>query len=144
MRSILLSVSVFVLMAFSSSDKSINDCNAEGLSNACIPKLSTGFNFLKSYKIDGEGGSKNTIEYSYVFTKGTQYLINVCTADQNIDGIIVNLFDGERNKVASNKVENQLVSAIVYPSNTTGIFYIQYTFEGSSAFCGGSAMGFKR
>jgi len=144
MRSILFSVSVLMLMAFNNRDNTNVNCNAEGLSNSCIPKLSSGFNFLKSYKIDGESGAKNTIEYSYVFTKGTQYLINICTESQSVDGIIVSLFDAERNKVASNKVGDQLVSAIVYPSNTTGIFYIQYTFEGSSSFCGGSAMGFKR
>ena len=28
----------------------IGQCNSEALSNQCIPKLITGFNFLKSYK----------------------------------------------------------------------------------------------
>lgn len=134
------------LMAFKGTEtKTLNiTCNAESLSNECIPKLADGFNFLKSYKVDGDGGSKKTIEYSYVFTKGTQYLINICTPTSQADGIVVNLFDGNRNQVASSKVGDQFVSAIVYPSNTTGIFYIQYSFEGSSNYCGGSAMGFKR
>jgi hypothetical protein len=117
-------------------------CNAEALSTACIPKLSAGFNFLKSYKI--EKGGKDFVEYSYVFTKGTQYMINICTAAQDTDGIIVSLFDSNRNKVATSKVGNQFIGTIAYPCNTTGIYYIQYTFEGSKNYCGGSALGFKR
>lgn len=116
-------------------------CNAETLSTQCIPKLASGFNFLKSYKVEKAG--REYVEYSYVFTKGTQYMINICAPDQNSDGIEVTLYDAKRNKVASNKVEDQYISAIAYPCNSTGIYYIQYTFDESSA-CGGSALGFKR
>jgi len=120
----------------------IGQCDAEAYSNQCIPKLATGFNFLKSYKI--EKGSKDFVEYSYVFTKGTQYMINICADGQGTDGIVVSLFDSNRNKVATSKVNGQYISAIAYPCNTTGIYYIQYTFDGSTGNCGGSALGFKR
>ena len=120
----------------------IGQCNAEAYSNQCIPKLATGFNFLKSYKI--EKGAKDFVEYSYVFTKGTQYMINICADGQGTDGIVVSLFDSNRNKVATSKVNGQYISAIAYPCNTTGIYYIQYTFDGSTGNCGGSALGFKR
>ncbi|MFO0507249.1 MAG: hypothetical protein ACK5YS_00070, partial [bacterium] len=59
-------------------------------------------------------------------------------------GIIVTLYDSERNKVASSKINGQFISAIAYPCNATGIYYIQYTFDGSLGKCGGSALGFKR
>src|SRR5688572_15376141 len=130
--------SVFVLSGL----EVIAQCNAENLSTQCIPKLATGFNFLKSYKI--EKGGKEFVEYSYVFTKGTQYMINICAGGENTDGIVVSLFDSNRNKVASSKVNGQFISAIAYPCNTTGIYYIQYTFDGSTSYCGGSALGFKR
>ena len=117
-------------------------CNAETLSTQCIPKLASGYNFLKSYKI--EKGGKEYVEYSYVFTKGTQYMINVCAPGQNAEGIIVTLYDSRRNKVASSKVEDQYISAIAYPCNNTGIYYIQYTFDDTTSACGGSALGFKR
>ncbi|HNR73226.1 MAG: hypothetical protein UZ12_BCD005000187 [Bacteroidetes bacterium OLB12] len=118
------------------------ECNSENLATACIPKLSDGFNFLKSYKVDGL--AKDKVEYSYVFTKGTQYLINLCANGTNTDGIVVSIFDKERNKVATSKVNGQFISAIAYPCNATGIYYIQYTFDEPSSHCGGSAMGFKR
>ncbi len=122
----------------------VGQCDSENLSNACIPKLATGFNFLKSYKIDGEAGVKEKVEYSYVFTKGTQYMINLCAAGTVTDGLVVSLFDANRNKVATSKVNGEFISAIAYPCNATGIYYIQYTFDGSAAKCGGSALGFKR
>lgn len=117
-------------------------CNSESFADECVPKLSSGFNFLKSYKIDGT--AKDKVEYSYVFTKGTQYFINLCNSGTATDGIVVNIFDKERNKVASNKISGQYVSAISFPCNATGIYYIQYTFDEPSGHCGGSAMGFKR
>lgn len=123
---------------------SMAQCDAEPYTSGCIPKLASGFNFLKSYKIDGHGGSKTKVEYSYVFTKGTQYMINVCATGESTDGIVVSLYDSNRNKLVSSKVNDQYISAIAYPCNTTGIYYIQYTFDESTEFCGGSALGFKR
>ena len=133
-------LSIFLL----SATESIGQCNAESLSNQCIPKLAGGFNFLKSYKVDGVGGAKDKVEYSYVFTKGTQYMINICAPAQPTDGIVVSLYDSNRNKVASSKFNGQYLAAIAYPCNATGIYYIQYTFDGSASYCGGSALGFKR
>lgn len=122
----------------------MGQCNPDTYTVACVPKLSAGFNFLKSYKIDGDAGAKEKVEYSYVFTKGTQYMINLCADGTATDGIIVSLFDASRNRVASSKIDNQVLGAIQYPCNATGIYYIQYTFEKSASFCGGSALGFKR
>lgn len=133
-------LSIFIL----NTQESAGQCNSENLSNDCIPKLASGFNFLKSYKVDGVGGSKDKVEYSYVFTKGTQYMINICATTQPTDGIVVTLFDSQRNKVASSKVNGQFISAIAFPCNATGIYYIQYTFDEPTTYCGGSALGFKR
>lgn len=125
------------------SSKLSSQCNPDNFANACIPKLASGFNFLKSYKVDGDGG-KDKVEYSYVFTKGTQYMINLCANGDATDGIVVSLFDSGRNKVITNKIGGQFVSAISYSCGATGIYYIQYTFDGSANKCGGSALGFKR
>jgi hypothetical protein len=130
--------SVFVLSGIEASAQ----CNSENLSTECIPKLASGFNFLKSYKV--EKGGKEYVEYSYVFTKGTQYMINICAPGQKADGIFVTLEDSDRNKVASSKVNDQYISAIAYPCNKTGIYYIKYTFDDATSACGGSALGFKR
>lgn len=136
-----LLVFIFIIFVLSGIEATAQ-CNAENLSTECIPKLASGFNFLKSYKV--EKGGKEYVEYSYVFTKGTQYMINICSPGQNADGIIVTLEDSDRNKVASSKVNDQYISAIAYPCNKTGIYYIKYTFDDAASYCGGSALGFKR
>jgi len=135
---------LFVLIVGFSSPRLVGQCNSDSFATTCIPKLAAGFNFLKSYKVDGEGGSKDKVEYSYVFTKGTQYMINICANGAATDGIVVTLFDSGRNKVATSKINGQFISAIAYPCNATGIYYIQYTFDSSTSHCGGSALGFKR
>jgi len=135
---IILLSSIFEVGAF----ELIDQCNSDKLSEECIQKLSEGFNFLKSYKVDGTG--KDKIEYSYVFMKGTQYMINLCANGTITDGIVVSIFDKNRNKVATSKINGQMVSAINFPCNASGIYYIQYTFDEPSGRCGGSALGFKR
>ncbi|MFN7492418.1 MAG: hypothetical protein ACK5RG_05840 [Cyclobacteriaceae bacterium] len=143
MKKVLSILTIISLISVSTIDLN-GQCNPDNFANACIPKLASGFNFLKSYKVDGEGGAKDKVEYSYVFTKGTQYMINLCANGAATDGIVVTLFDSGRNKVATSKINGQFISAIAYPCNATGIYYIQYTFDGSAGKCGGSALGFKR
>ncbi len=119
-------------------------CNSEQFANACVPKLAeNGFNFLKTYKINGEK-DLTKVEYSYVFTKGTQYMVAIADQSQGDNAIMVTIYDSERRKVASNKVKGNLLSGMIYPCNATGIYYLQYTFEGPSERCGGSALGFKK
>jgi hypothetical protein len=141
MKNILL-ITLISSFLLSQSGELVSQCSSDVLANDCISKLASGFNFLKSYKVDAT--SKEKVEYSYVFTKGTQYMINLCPSDSNTDEMVVSVFDKDRNKVATNKINGQFVSAIAYPCNATGIYYIQYTFEDSSSRCGGSALGFKR
>ena len=117
-------------------------CDPDTHTSACIPQLTEGFNFLKGYKIDGKGGEKDKVEFSYVFTKGTQYMINVCTAVE--PGIVINLFDSKRNQVASSEIDGQFAKAIAFPCKATGIYYISYTFNESTDYCGGSALGFRK
>lgn len=143
-KNIIIHFAAFTLLIAASTLNANAQCNADGHVDSCIPKLAAGFNFLKSYPIDGQGGSKKMVEYSYVFTKGTQYMINVCADGDATDGIVVNIFDGNRNQVATSKINGQYISAIAFPCNATGIYYIQYAFDSSNKYCGGSALGFKR
>jgi outer membrane lipoprotein-sorting protein len=130
------------LMVKSSEIKA--QCDPIGYTETCISKLTNGFTFLKSFKIDGENGDKNKVEYSYVFSKDTQYFINICSPDTNTDGIVVTMYDSQRNQVGTNLVNNNFYPGFVYPCNATGIYYITFTFRDSKSFCGGSTLGFKR
>jgi hypothetical protein len=117
-------------------------CNAEEYIASSTSNLPAGFNFLKSYKIDGEPDLEK-IEFSYVLTKGTQYMLVIRDRNKSL-GTVMTLFDAKRNKVASNRIDGSMAAAIAFPCNATGIYYIQYTFETGSNRCAGSALGFKR
>ena len=57
-------ITLLMLIVAAGSTTLNGQCNPDNFANACIPKLASGFNFLKSYKVDGEGGSKEKVEYS--------------------------------------------------------------------------------
>jgi len=134
----------FIAVLFFSTSISYGQCDAAGKAAGCAPNPDSGYTLIKSFEVDGKGGAKEKIEYSYVFTKGTKYLVNVCGGAKTPDGVVVTLYDKYRNKVASNNVDGKVVPAISYPCSATGIYYITYTFVESKDYCGGSTIGFKR
>jgi hypothetical protein len=134
----------FIAVVGISSSTALAQCDAANKAANCAPSPDSGYTLIKSFEVDGKGGTKTKIEYSYVFTKGTKYLVNVCGGIDTVDGVIVTIYDKYRNKVASNLVSGQIVKAIAYPCSATGIYYITYTFQESKDYCGGSTIGFKR
>lgn len=134
---------ILFFASFSLANVASAQCDADKYVNECIPKLASGFNYLKSYKIDGLQGDREKIEYSYVFTKGTQYMISLCSG-ANAGDVVVDLFDSQRNKVASSKINGKLASIISFPCKATGIYYLSYSFDQSQDFCAASALGFRR
>ena len=119
-------------------------CASEAHANTCISKLQDGFTFLKTFKVDGQGGAKAKVEYSYVFSKDTQYFLNICNEGEATDGIVATMYDSKRQMVSTNFNNGKFYPGLVYPCNATGIYYITFTFEGSQNNCGGSVLGFKR
>ena len=123
---------------------SMAQCDTAQKVAGCMPNPGSGYTLIKSFEVDGKAGTKEKIEFSYVFTKGTKYMVNVCGGVDTPDGVVVTLYDKYRNKVASNLFDGQVLKAISYPCAATGIYYITYTFQGSKDHCGGSTIGFKR
>ncbi len=132
---------ILLSACFFPSDASAQ-CKTDTFVASAVAELTAGFNFLKSYKIEGEPDLEK-VEFSYVLTKGAQYMFTLKDANNSL-GIIVTLYDAQRNKIASSKIGGALVSAVSFPCNASGIYYIQYTFEPGSTRCGGGALAFKR
>lgn len=132
-----------VALAFFNQDATAQ-CRPTESVKACIPKLAGGFHFLKSYEINGRGGRLDKVEYSYPFAKGTMYMINLCSSEGDNKGLVVTLYDATRKQLATSVVNGQQLQAIVFNCQSTGIYYLTYTFDGSTEYCGGSALGFKR
>ena len=81
------------------------------------------------------------VDKEYVFIKGKQYMINICS--ENNSGIVISLFDSDKNKIATSKVDGNYASAITFPCKSTSIYYINYTFESGQEYCGGSVLSFR-
>jgi hypothetical protein len=119
-------------------------CDFSKLSQECISKVHDGFIYIKSFEVDGQNGKKKKVEYSYVMTKETQYYLNICTPGNDPDGIIVTIYDAQRNQVSTNYADGKFYEALIFHCNTTGIYYISFTFNGSVNFCGDSVLAFKK
>lgn len=135
---------ILFIAALLFTNQSNAQCDAESQAQSCVTKLKDGFTFLKTFKINGQGGAKNKVEYSYVFSKDTQYFLNICAPGENTDGIVVTMYDSKRQVVSTNYNNGKYYPGIVYPCNATGIYYITFTFKESTSYCGGSVLGFKR
>jgi hypothetical protein len=144
MRGIFKLIGIVALALIIKTESTQAQCNAEQLANACIPKLEDGFTFLKTFKVDGQGGAKSKVEFSYVFSKDTQYYLNICNDGADTDGIVVTMYDSKRQMVSTNFHNNKFYPGLIYPCNATGIYYITFTFQNSASHCGGSVLGFKR
>ena len=118
-------------------------CNSSEYSQMCITKVQEGYTFLKSFDINPDKMARDKVEYSYVFSKDTNYFLNVCSnGDDN--SIIVTIYDSDRKVASTNFVNNKFFPAIIFACKSTGIYYISYTFSKTPAECGGSVLAFRR
>jgi len=134
-------ISLFVLCSFSV----FGQCDSDSMLDECAHNLGT-FNYIKSYVIKASSHRKSHPGYSYVFSKGSTYLLIAC--EENLKGgrMIINLYDREHNLIAStyNEKENKYFPELRYSCETTGLYYIKATFEGSKGGCGMCILGFDK
>jgi len=144
MRGFYISSITLVLILLNLGTTVLAQCDFQIQSQNCISKIKDGFIYVKSFNVNGQKGSKQKIEYSYVMTKDTQYYLNICTSEEDTDGIIITIYDSNRNPVSTNHAENKFFPALIFQCGATGIYYITYTFKNSKNFCGGSTLAFKK
>ena len=141
MKKLILTVSIFLFVVIGNSHA---QCSPDQYTNQCIPKMGEGFNFLKAYRLDGKSGSVPEFQYSHLFTKGNQYMINLCASGDQTDGLVVTLYDSRKQQIATSFVDGKYIKGLIFPCKATGIYYISYTYKDSDNYCGGSVMGFKK
>ena len=122
----------------------VAQCDFQVQSQNCIAEIQDGFIYVKSFNVNGQNGNKQKIEYSYVMTRDTQYYINICTAEDDTDGIIITIYDSNRNPVSTNYADDKFFPALIFQCSATGIYYITYTFKDSKNYCGGSSLAFRK
>ena len=131
-----LIISLLILSSFAQAQ-----CGSAALEIECISQLQNGVTYLRSFKVDGQ---ESEVEYSYVFTKGTQYHIYTWSEDPAIDGIIITLYDSDRNMITTNYKDGKFYQDLIFPCKESNIYYLTFTFRESQHYCGGSVLGFRR
>lgn len=136
-------VALFTFLLATTTDVQAQ-CNAELYVTKSMKSLSPGFQFSKSYRIDGRNGSRRKIEYTCVFAKDTSYQITITGQDGEADGLISTLYDAKRNKIISSYYNSKFLDTWTYKCASTGIYYLSFTFKDSKSYCGAAVLGFKR
>ena len=135
---------IILLVFVASYSSSYGQCDPKGFTSKCISEVKDEFTYLKNFTIDGKNGTREKIEYSYVFSKDTQYYLNICANGKNTDGIIVTIYDSKRRVASTNFANNKIFSGMIFACKSTGIYYITFTFNNSQSYCGGSVLAFKK
>ncbi len=137
--------SSFLIASFFLIDNSVNaQCNSELYVNKSMKELSPGFSFYKSYRIDGRRGARRRIEYTCVFSKDSNYQLQIHGNDGGARGIIGTLYDSRRRKIVTSFYNNKFLQSWTYKCRATGIYYLSFTFKDSKSYCGAAVLGFKR
>jgi len=122
---------------------SLAQCDNEAFLDKCAAKLQ-GYTFLKAYKIKAKDSKKGkAIEYSYVFSKNTNYYIVICSNGSN-SNMIVNLYNKDRQLLATSfdKRTQKHYPALAYRCTSTGVCYLSFGFDSKDG-CGVSVLGFE-
>jgi len=135
---------IFFILFIVLSIKTSAQCSPESYSMNCIEKLDERYIYLKSYIIDGLNGAKNSVEYSVVLSRNTNYLLNICTASNDADGIILSIYDSKRKLITSNLLNSILDPIVEFNCELTGIYYLTFTFQNSKKYCGGCILAFRK
>ncbi len=143
MKRLLVILSVFVCLIWARPEAAEAQCDTGTLTSVALSRLED-HTFVKSYRIDGRGGRRKTIEYTCVFSKDTDYRIRIASKDGGAMGIIATLYDSKRNQVGTSFINEKFMNGITYKCEATGIYYLKFEFRNSKNFCGAAVLGFHR
>jgi nitrous oxidase accessory protein NosD len=119
-------------------------CNADLYSEKSIKGISPGYLFEKSFRIDGKGGRAQKIEYSCILSKDINYTLIMNTKEGGATGLVFELYDAQRNKVATNYINDKFFAGIEYKCRSTGIYFLSFSFKESPSQCGAAVLAFRR
>jgi hypothetical protein len=122
----------------------VNVIKAQCIQGECSKKLGD-FTFIKSVNINNACVEGKANQFSYVFSQGSTYMLLACDSEKKGSRMIVNLYDREKNLIATNKNRKKFYPSITFPCSATGVYYIESFYENSSPdACGINVLGFSR
>lgn len=140
-----IATSCVLVVGFMSLNLKAQSCSSDAFYNDCASNLDKAL-FIKAFEIQSKNFKKGetTVEYNYVFSKGTTYVITSCDKEEN--PMIIELLDRNQKLIASNydKEKKKFYPKIAYPCSATGVYYLKYKFKNSQESCGVSMLGFTK
>jgi hypothetical protein len=124
---------------------SSGQCETYTFLDNCATSLGT-FNYIKSFDITAAPRKKAQPEFSYVFSKGSTYMLILCE-DLLVQGkMVINLYDRNHNLIAStyDETTKKHYPKLVYSCSATGVYYIKASFTDSKKGCGMCILGFDK
>ncbi len=109
----------------------------------CNSKLGD-FTYIKTIYVDPTKLETTPNSISYLFSKGSTYMIVCCDQEMKGNRLIVNVYDKSKNLIASNKQKKKVYPSIQYPCSATSMYYIESYYEGSKDPCGVNIIGFSK
>ncbi len=119
-------------------------CDSDEFVDKCAPELGE-YVFIKTFPVTVNKSGEKT-EYSYVFSKGSEYKIVICDKNEVGKKMIVNFYDRGKKLIGTNylKSSKKFYPSIVYNCSATGVYYVEAYFEGDKSGCGINLLGFKK
>lgn len=104
--------------------QSVGTCRESDLVRMCQTSLPDGFTFLKRFLASSQ---PNAQEFSYVFSKDTEYAISFCTAEGKPVAVKMTLYDAYHNPIFNNfdKKTKSYHQVVGYASQSTGVVHLK-------------------
>jgi hypothetical protein len=135
---LLISLMIFPLIASA-------QCDTDAIMEKCASSLGT-FNYIKSFSLTVTPRRKAKAEFSYVFSKGSTYMLIACNEYVVGGKMTVNLYDKDHNLIAStyDEATKKYYPTLLFPCSSTGVYYIRASFRDAKKGCGMCILGFNK
>ena len=136
---------LIILGSFLFLTTSLSQCGSDAFLDKCASNLGT-FNYIKSFTSIANPRKRDNSEFSYVFSKGSTYLMLGCTENLHGGYMIISLYDRNHNLIVSTYSDKNKknYSELLYPCSATGVYYIKATFQDAKTGCGMCILGFNK
>jgi len=140
---IIILLLIFGLLSVTS--KNYGQCGSDQFLDNCVSSLDT-YTFIKAFNVQLKKKKEDNVLYSYVFSKGSTYMVINCDQEIPKQRMIINLYDRNHKLIASSydSKRRKHYSEILFPCEATGVYYIKAQFEGSKGGCGVCILGFDK
>lgn len=143
MKSKILTISLALGLIMLCHQHSSAQCNAIQFKNKNISKLANGFTYKHTFELNkGQVNSKGEMEFTYIFNKGTLYMMNMSNDKGEEKNVIIELYNQDKKLVATNfDSRTGKFWPIGYACNESGVHYIHVRFKDTDSKCGIAILG---